>query len=148
MGNVGYHLDQRKEQNLSRLFNETVAQAVKQWPRKFVPVATVPMQSTRAAIEELEYAVKSLNMRMVEIGTNINGVIVILDQDSSIHFLPRLRGNLPVCCLSIELMGPFGRARRRVPCGEILERPAVASPPRAAGSQLESRDRTFGRPPP
>ena len=32
------------------------------------------MQSGREAVEELRYAVKRLGIRMVEIGTHINGV--------------------------------------------------------------------------
>jgi aminocarboxymuconate-semialdehyde decarboxylase len=74
MGAVGYHLGMRQAQKLSRLFNETVAQAAKNAGPRFIPVATVPMQSAAAAVEELDYAVKSLGIRMVEIGTNINGL--------------------------------------------------------------------------
>jgi aminocarboxymuconate-semialdehyde decarboxylase len=74
MGAVGYHLDNRHGQSLSRLFNETVVAAAKASGGTFIPVATVPMQSSAAAVEELEYAVKSLGIRMVEIGTNVNGI--------------------------------------------------------------------------
>lgn len=73
MGLVGYHLNERHAQALSRLFNETVAETAKQSGGRLIPVATVPMQSGRAAVEELDYAVKRLGIRMVEIGTNING---------------------------------------------------------------------------
>lgn len=74
MSMVGYRLGEREAQAFSRLFNETNAAFAKQSNGRFVPVATVPMQSSRAANEELEYAVKTLGIRMVEIGTNINGL--------------------------------------------------------------------------
>jgi aminocarboxymuconate-semialdehyde decarboxylase len=74
MGAVGYHLDTRHCQSLSRLFNETVVGAAEASGGTFIPVATVPMQSSAAAVDELEYAVKSLGIRMVEIGTNVNGI--------------------------------------------------------------------------
>ena len=74
MSLVGYRLGERRAQAFSRLFNETNAAFAKQSNGRFMPVATVPMQSSRAAVEELEYAVKTLGIRMVEIGTNINGL--------------------------------------------------------------------------
>lgn len=87
MGAVGYHLDKRQGQHLSRLFNETVAAAAKEAGPAFIPVATVPMQSATAAVEELDYAVKSLGIRMVEIGTNINGLN--LDEEDFRPFFAR-----------------------------------------------------------
>lgn len=60
-------------QALARLFNETNLEVSRSSPG-LIPVATVPMQSTRAAVEELEYAVNQLGIRMVEIGTHVNGV--------------------------------------------------------------------------
>jgi len=73
MSLAGYHLKARQGQALSRLFNETVAATAKESNERFIPVATIPMQSSKAASEELDYAVKKLGIRMVEIGTNING---------------------------------------------------------------------------
>jgi aminocarboxymuconate-semialdehyde decarboxylase len=87
MGAVGYHLDTRQGQSLSRLFNETVVAAAKASGGTFIPVATVPMQSSAAAVDELEYAVKSLGIRMVEIGTNINGIN--LDQPEFLPFFAK-----------------------------------------------------------
>jgi aminocarboxymuconate-semialdehyde decarboxylase len=87
MATVGYHLSQRQGQALSRLFNETVVAAAKNSQGRFIPVATVPMQSIRGAAEELEYAVKQLGIRMVEIGTNINGAN--LDDESFRPFFAR-----------------------------------------------------------
>jgi aminocarboxymuconate-semialdehyde decarboxylase len=87
MNTVGYELDSRYGQALSRLFNETNAEAAKNYAQQFIPVATIPMQSSRAAIEELDYAVKSLAIRMVEIGTHVNGLN--LDDETFTRFFER-----------------------------------------------------------
>lgn len=70
---VTYQLDGLHGQAISRLFNETNAEVARGTPG-LIPVATVPMQSTREAVEELKYAALQLGIRMVEIGTHINGV--------------------------------------------------------------------------
>lgn len=87
MSMVGYRLPEREAQAFSRLFNETNAAFTRNSNGRFVPVATVPMQSSRAAVEELDYAVKTLGIRMIEIGTNINGVN--LDDESFRPFFAR-----------------------------------------------------------
>jgi aminocarboxymuconate-semialdehyde decarboxylase len=87
MNTVGYELNGRYGQALSRLFNETNAAAADKYEGRFIPVATVPMQSCRAAVEELDYAVKSLAIRMVEIGTHVNGLN--LDDESFAPFFER-----------------------------------------------------------
>jgi len=74
MSLVGYRLADCEAQAFSRLFNETNAEFARTSNGRFVPVATVPMQSSRAAVEELDYAVNTLGIRMVEIGTNVNGL--------------------------------------------------------------------------
>ena len=70
---VTYQLEGVHGQAVSRLFNETNAGAARNDPG-LIPVATIPMQSSRAAVEELRYAVDVLGIHMVEIGTHINGV--------------------------------------------------------------------------
>jgi aminocarboxymuconate-semialdehyde decarboxylase len=87
MSMVGYHLPERQAQALSRLYNETNAAFARTSNSRFIPVATVPMQSSRAAIEELDYAVHQLGIRMVEIGTNVNGLN--LDDESFRPFFAR-----------------------------------------------------------
>jgi len=69
---VTYQLESVHGQAVARLFNETNAEAARGEPG-LIPVATIPMQSSRAAVEELRYAVDALGIRMVEIGTHING---------------------------------------------------------------------------
>jgi len=46
------------------------------------------MQFSRAAVEELDYAVNTLGIRMVELGTNINGLN--LDEESFRPFFARV----------------------------------------------------------
>ncbi|MDE0031138.1 MAG: amidohydrolase family protein [Deltaproteobacteria bacterium] len=70
---VTYQLEGVHGQAVSRLFNETNAEAARGTPG-LIPVATVPMQAGREAVEELRYAVEVLGIPMVEIGTHINGV--------------------------------------------------------------------------
>jgi aminocarboxymuconate-semialdehyde decarboxylase len=83
---MGYGLELRRGQALARLFNETNAEVARRSRGQLLPVALVPMQSPAAAIEELDYAVTKLGIRMVEIGTNINGAN--LDEK---HFEPFFR---------------------------------------------------------
>jgi aminocarboxymuconate-semialdehyde decarboxylase len=74
MSMVGYHLPEREARAFSRLYNETNAAFARNSSGRFVPVATVPMQFSHAAVEELDYAANTLGIRMIEIGTNVNGL--------------------------------------------------------------------------
>lgn len=56
----------------ARLQNDTMSEDLKAHPTRFSGMATLPMQSVSHAIEELDYIVKTLGIRSVEIGTNIN----------------------------------------------------------------------------
>ena len=87
MNTVGYELDARHGQALSRLFNETNVEIAKKYNGIFIPVATLPMQSGSAAVEELDYAVKNLRIRMIEIGTHVNGLN--LDEEAFRPFFQR-----------------------------------------------------------
>jgi aminocarboxymuconate-semialdehyde decarboxylase len=53
----------------ARLQNENVAAIAADHPRRFVGMATVPLQDTGLAIDELRYARERLALRAVEIGT-------------------------------------------------------------------------------
>jgi aminocarboxymuconate-semialdehyde decarboxylase len=87
MSMVGYHLPAREAQAFSRLYNETNAAFAKNSNGRFIAVGTVPMQSSRVALEELDYAVARLGIRMVEIGTNVNGMN--LDHQDFLPFFAR-----------------------------------------------------------
>jgi aminocarboxymuconate-semialdehyde decarboxylase len=59
--------------DLSRILNDHIATVVQQYPRRFVGLGTVPMQSADLAAEELERCVRDLGMPGIQIGTNVNG---------------------------------------------------------------------------
>ncbi len=61
---------------MCRFLNESVAGMVAANPARFSGLAAVPLQDVDAAIEELEYAVRTLHLAGVEIGTNINEVVI------------------------------------------------------------------------
>ena len=68
-----YALDPELGAKAARATNENLAAIVHQHPSRFVALANVPLQAPDAAAAELEYCVKSLGFRGVEIGTNIVG---------------------------------------------------------------------------
>lgn len=57
----------------ARWLNDAFAEAVKKFPQRFVALASVPMQDSTAAALELERAITRLELRGVEIASNING---------------------------------------------------------------------------
>ncbi len=57
----------------ARWLNDVFARAVEKNPKRFVALATVPLQDSEMAAQELERAVKKLGLRGVQIGSNING---------------------------------------------------------------------------
>lgn len=57
----------------SRLINDRVAAIVAEHPRRFVGIGTVPLQNVDLAIAELERCVKDLDLRGIEINSNVNG---------------------------------------------------------------------------
>lgn len=58
--------------DLSMLLNDHIAGVVKKYPKRFVGLGTLPMQSPQLAIQELERCVTELGMAGVQIGTHIN----------------------------------------------------------------------------
>lgn len=58
--------------DLSMLLNDHIAGIVKKYPQRFIGLATLPMQSPKLAIQELERCVTELGMAGVQIGTHIN----------------------------------------------------------------------------
>lgn len=59
---------------LAREVNEGIAKLVADHPDRFVGLGSVPLQNAELAVLELEYAVKKLGLRGVEINTNVNGM--------------------------------------------------------------------------
>jgi len=68
-----YALPAEHGRTTARMTNENLAEIVQKHPDRFVALANVPLQAPDAAVEELEYCVKRLGFRGVEIGTNIAG---------------------------------------------------------------------------
>lgn len=58
--------------DLSRYLNDHIAGIVKKYPKRFIGLGTLPMQSPKLAIQELERCVKELGLAGVQIGSHIN----------------------------------------------------------------------------
>jgi aminocarboxymuconate-semialdehyde decarboxylase len=56
----------------ARYFNDHIAEVCTQHPNYFYGLGTLPMQDTELAIQELERCMLQLNLKGVQIGTNIN----------------------------------------------------------------------------
>ncbi|MCC5916122.1 MAG: amidohydrolase [Cryomorphaceae bacterium] len=56
---------------VARFINDHIAEIVDRYPKRFVGLGTLPMQSPELAIEELERC-KKIGLRGIEIGTHIN----------------------------------------------------------------------------
>lgn len=58
---------------LSQFLNDDIAATVNKYPGKFIGLATVPMQNTKLAIQELERCMKN-GYKGVQIGSNVNNL--------------------------------------------------------------------------
>jgi aminocarboxymuconate-semialdehyde decarboxylase len=58
--------------DLSRYLNDHIAGVVADFPRRFVGLGTIPMQSPELAIKELERCVQELGLAGVQIGSHVN----------------------------------------------------------------------------
>lgn len=58
--------------DVSRFLNDHIAEIVKRYPKRFVGLGTLPMQTPELAIKEMERCVKELGLAGVEIGSHIN----------------------------------------------------------------------------
>jgi aminocarboxymuconate-semialdehyde decarboxylase len=58
--------------DLSRMLNDHIAGVVADFPDRFIGLGTLPLQSPRLAIKELERCVKELGLVGVQIGTHVN----------------------------------------------------------------------------
>ncbi len=68
-----YHLPADECLWFSRRQNDGTARTVKKYPKRFLGMATVPLQAPDKAIAELDRAVSKLGLRGVEILSNVNG---------------------------------------------------------------------------
>jgi aminocarboxymuconate-semialdehyde decarboxylase len=60
--------------DLSRLLNDHLAEVVRQFPKRFAGLGTLPMQAPDLAIREMERCLGELGLRGVEIGSHVNGM--------------------------------------------------------------------------
>ncbi len=59
--------------DLARLLNDHVAEVVRSYPRRFVGLATLPLQDADLAVHELERCVRGLGLAGAQIGSHVNG---------------------------------------------------------------------------
>jgi aminocarboxymuconate-semialdehyde decarboxylase len=69
-----YKIDAELGRQTSRAINMRLAEIVESTPERFVALGTAPMQDPKLAVAELEYCMKKLGFRGMEIGTNVGGV--------------------------------------------------------------------------
>lgn len=67
-----YWADARHTHDLARLLNDHIAEVCRAHPRRFMGLATVPLNDPQRACAELERAVGDLGLAGVEIGTHVN----------------------------------------------------------------------------
>jgi aminocarboxymuconate-semialdehyde decarboxylase len=68
-----YWADPELGAKVARMTNEEFVESTARYPGRFLPLGTVPLQDTDAAIGELRYLADELGMRGIEIGTHVEG---------------------------------------------------------------------------
>lgn len=71
---LNYWLDAHHAQALLRFINESIAEMAAESQGQLIGFAGVPLQSMDLALQELDYAINSLGMKGVELGSHINGI--------------------------------------------------------------------------
>ncbi len=70
----GVHVEERTRGiALAQIVNDSFAEIQQQFPNKFTPLATLPLQDPQASADELERAVTKLNLRGAMLFANVNG---------------------------------------------------------------------------
>lgn len=72
-GFYNYHLDTPTATATSQDANNEIKNMITAWPNRFAGLATLPMQDVKAAIDELERAMITLDFKGAMIGDQING---------------------------------------------------------------------------
>jgi aminocarboxymuconate-semialdehyde decarboxylase len=68
----GYYLTPSEGRQLARDVNDEIAAMTRQWPERFVGLATLPAQDVEAAVDELDRAVNVLGFKGAELDTVMN----------------------------------------------------------------------------
>lgn len=80
---------------LSKFQNDFINSLVKSHPERFIGMGTVPLQNIEMAIEEMERMTNDLNLKGIQIGTNVNGMN--LDDDYLFPFFEAAeKMNVPI----------------------------------------------------
>jgi aminocarboxymuconate-semialdehyde decarboxylase len=72
-GQYFYFTDADTGREAARAVNDGMAAAIVQHPDRLVGMGTVPLQDTCLAVEEMRRCVRELDLRGIEIGSNVNG---------------------------------------------------------------------------
>jgi aminocarboxymuconate-semialdehyde decarboxylase len=70
---VGYHLATDEGLALARDVNDEIAATVREQPKRFAGLATLPVQDVKSAIGELERVVTKQGLKGASLDTNVNG---------------------------------------------------------------------------
>lgn len=68
----GYWAKPEHGYEVARFLNDDIAETVRKYPKRFVGLGTLPMQSPDLAVLELERCVSELGFQGVQIGSNVN----------------------------------------------------------------------------
>lgn len=58
--------------DLAKYLNDDIAMTCQQYPKKFIGLATLPMQAPELAVEELKRCITQLHLAGIQIGSHIN----------------------------------------------------------------------------
>ena len=67
-----YWADSKDALEQSQVINDYISNVCTKYPKKFIGLGTIPMQSIDYSLKELERCKNELNLRGIEIGSNIN----------------------------------------------------------------------------
>ncbi|MFJ5792033.1 amidohydrolase family protein [Lysinibacillus sp. NPDC093197] len=68
-----YWAEAHAAEEMARIQNDFIANTVKQYPKRFIGIGTVPLQDVEVAIREMDRCIHELGLKGIEIGTNVNG---------------------------------------------------------------------------
>jgi aminocarboxymuconate-semialdehyde decarboxylase len=72
-GQYFYYTDAETGRSAARIVNDGIAAAVAQHPDRLVGMGSVPLQDPAMAVEEMRRCVRELDLRGIEISSNVNG---------------------------------------------------------------------------
>lgn len=99
-----YWADPGIGQAISRATNEAIARNVAKYPTRLLGLASLPLQDIDRAVDELVYAIETLGLVGVALGTNVNGIYFDHPRFDSL-FAEIERLNVPVFFHPDEVLG-------------------------------------------